>query len=151
MKTKERLIARELRQKKGMSLRNICKKLNIAKSTARAWTKDIKITEKQKENLRKNVTNSQFTTKIQDKDLFVCPCYVNRKCIKKRILKKALIPYICALCSRPPIWEGQKLVLILDHINGNNLDYRLSNIRFLCPNCNSQQETFCRNKKVKNV
>jgi len=33
-------------------------------------------------------------------------------------------------------------VLVLDHINGVNNDNRLENLRFLCPNCNSQTATF---------
>ena len=31
--------------------------------------------------------------------------------------------------------------LILDHINGNNKDDRLENLRWVCPNCNQQLET----------
>jgi hypothetical protein len=39
--------------------------------------------------------------------------------------------------------------LVLDHINGvNDDDYTPSNLRLLCPNCNSQTPTFCgRNMK----
>ena len=32
--------------------------------------------------------------------------------------------------------------MVLDHINGINNDHRLENLRMLCPNCNSQQDTF---------
>ena len=39
------------------------------------------------------------------------------------------------------IWNGKILPLILDHINGVNGDNNPSNLRFLCPNCNQQQET----------
>jgi 5-methylcytosine-specific restriction endonuclease McrA len=39
------------------------------------------------------------------------------------------------------------LVLVLDHINGDRSDNRITNLRLLCPNCNSQQNTFAgRNK-----
>lgn len=30
----------------------------------------------------------------------------------------------------------------MDHINGNNMDNRLHNLRLLCPNCHSQTSTF---------
>ncbi len=38
-------------------------------------------------------------------------------------------------------WNDQSLKLILDHINGVAGDNRPKNLRFLCPNCNSQQAT----------
>ena len=38
-------------------------------------------------------------------------------------------------------WNGSPLSLILDHKNGNSLDNRPENLRFLCPNCDSQLET----------
>ena len=67
----------------------------------------------------------------------------SRGMIKNRIIQENLISYRCAICGQEPIWNGKKLVLVLDHINGINNDHRLENLRFLCPNCNAQQDTFC--------
>ena len=47
------------------------------------------------------------------------------------------------MCGNNGTWNGKKLVLQLDHINGNNKDQRLMNLRFLCPNCHAQTDTFC--------
>ena len=44
-------------------------------------------------------------------------------------------------------WINGKLVLELDHINGDHTDNRIENLRFLCPNCHSQTETF-RSKNI---
>ena len=38
-------------------------------------------------------------------------------------------------------WRGKSLHLIMDHINGNNWDNRLENLRLICPNCNAQLKT----------
>jgi hypothetical protein len=62
--------------------------------------------------------------------------------LRKKILEENLIPYVCALCSIDS-WLGKKLVLRLDHIDGDGRNNNLSNLRFLCPNCDSQQDTYC--------
>jgi hypothetical protein len=67
--------------------------------------------------------------------------------LKKRLLEEKLLPNICSSCSQSPEWNGKSLVLILDHINGTSNDNRLNNLRLLCPNCNSQTETFCGRRK----
>ena len=37
--------------------------------------------------------------------------------------------------------NGKKITLQLDHIDGDNNNNKLENLRFLCPNCHSQTET----------
>src|SRR5512137_2356140 len=63
--------------------------------------------------------------------------------IKRVVLRHNLIPYVCALCGIGPEWNGKPLVLRLDHKNGTHDDHRLENLRFLCPNCDSQTDTYC--------
>jgi hypothetical protein len=62
--------------------------------------------------------------------------------LKRRLLREGLLFNRCYECGLEPFWNGKLLVLVLDHINGNYSDYRLENLRLLCPNCHSQQETF---------
>lgn len=72
--------------------------------------------------------------------------------VRKLVLTKNLIEYKCASCNLIDSWNGKKLNLQLDHINGKRNDHRLKNLRWLCPNCHSQTETFCaRNKKKTTV
>jgi hypothetical protein len=44
----------------------------------------------------------------------------------------------CQFHTTQLIWQGRPLPLILEHINGVNTDNRTSNLRLLCPNCDSQ-------------
>ena len=44
----------------------------------------------------------------------------------------------CRYHCEPLVWNGKKLPLILEHVNGVNSDNRPANLRLLCPNCDSQ-------------
>lgn len=68
--------------------------------------------------------------------------YKARGRLKQRLIKAGLLPNKCAICGLGPEWKGELLVLRLDHINGKNSDYRIENLRLLCPNCDSQTPTF---------
>ncbi len=63
--------------------------------------------------------------------------------LKKIVLSQKLIEYKCKICGCGNDWCDKILILQLDHINGIRNDNRLENLRFLCPNCHSQTETFC--------
>ena len=54
--------------------------------------------------------------------------------------------YKCTKCGNKGEWNNKKLVLQVDHIDGNSLNNIRENLRFLCPNCHSQTKTFCRPK-----
>ena len=75
--------------------------------------------------------------------------YSNRAKLKERLLRQNRLDYKCAICGNTGLWLNKELSLQLDHINGINNDNRIENLRFLCPNCHSQTQTFSgRNKKT---
>jgi predicted nucleic acid-binding Zn ribbon protein len=54
--------------------------------------------------------------------------------------------YKCSCCSIIE-WNNKAIVLEIDHIDGNSENNRPENLRFICPNCHSQTDTY----KGKNV
>lgn len=68
--------------------------------------------------------------------------YENIASLKKRLIHEGYLEYKCSACPIITEWNGKPLSLQLDHINGIYNDHRIENLRFLCPNCHSQTETF---------
>lgn len=53
----------------------------------------------------------------------------------------------CAICGLPDIWNNKELHFILDHIDGDASNSSKENLRLICPNCDSQLDTYkSRNK-----
>ena len=71
------------------------------------------------------------------KDIFCENSQYETGYAKKAFLRMSDTKYECTECQAST-WCGKELVLELDHINGDNQDHRLENIRLLCPNCHSQ-------------
>lgn len=61
--------------------------------------------------------------------------------LKYRLYKEGLKEPICEKCGQNEWWYGEKMSLILDHINGISDDHRLENLRIVCPNCNATLPT----------
>ena len=72
--------------------------------------------------------------------------YTSISSLKRRLLKEERIEYKCAICGISE-WLNKPLSLQLDHINGINNDHRIENLRFLCPNCHSQTDTYAGKNK----
>lgn len=89
-----------------------------------------------------SVKNHEFNTKIPTEELFVEGIHRNNQSLKKRLIKEGLLKDVCSECGQLPQWNGKPLVLQLDHINGDNTDNRIENLRILCPHCHSQTETW---------
>lgn len=60
--------------------------------------------------------------------------------VKKHILKEQNNK--CAICGIQNIWNDKELIFILDHIDGRANNNNRNNLRLICPNCDSQLDTY---------
>ena len=70
----------------------------------------------------------------------------SRAHLKDRLFEEGLKQRACELCGQDESWRGERMALILDHINGVGDDNRLENLRIVCPNCAATFATHCGRK-----
>ena len=67
--------------------------------------------------------------------------------LKNRLLSEGLLKEACSNCNLS-LWLDNPIPLELDHINGNNQDNSIVNLRLLCPNCHALTENY-RGKNIR--
>lgn len=90
------------------------------------------------------------SNKIDLDEILVENSSYNRSRLKNRLYEEGLRERKCCLCGQDEYWNGMKISLIIDHINGIHNDNRIDNLRIVCPNCNAGLDTFAgKNNKIK--
>jgi hypothetical protein len=124
-----------------ISNQEIANRLNVRIATWMNWNKKLEIDYKGNQS-------KAGTTQLSIENVFKVNGNVINSRVKTIIERENLLPRQCDVCSLTDTWQGKPLKLQLDHINGINNDNRLENLRFLCPNCHTQTDTFCSKNKA---
>lgn len=122
----------------------------------RVIKKRIKHLELDISHFKKGHDKSRLTRKkIPLKDVCVENSTYNTQGLKKRLFMDLKWEHKCSFCNKKEMkWmmtnEIGPIPLELDHINGNNKDHRLENVRLLCPSCHATTSTF-KGRNVKHI
>ena len=99
----------------------------------------------------KHMTHSakRFNKNIPENELFCLNSKHSHATIRRYIIGNNKVEYKCIYCGNKGVWMNKPLTLTLDHANGNRMDNRLENLRFVCPNCDRQQDTYGSKNKIR--
>lgn len=139
--------------KQSSSLRQFIKKIGYKSTSDDVYDLIKKELIKRKIDITKFNFEKTTNRNINIQDIFIENSQVDQSTLRKYITNKNLLEYRCQICGLFPFWNNKDLTLTLDHINGNNKDNRLNNLRWVCPNCDRQLPTFGgrnQTKKIKN-
>ena len=117
--------------------------IDISHFTGQLWSKG-----KTKETDERLVRDSLNKEKYQLEEVFCENSPVTQKVLRGYVERHNVIEYKCQFCGCDGHWLNTEIALEIDHINGNNNDNRVENLRYLCPNCHATTET-CRGKNIK--
>lgn len=85
-------------------------------------------------------------------NVFVENSTAGRGNLRGYVVRFNVLPdYRCELCGNNGYWNNKELKLQVDHRNGVNNDNRIENLRWICPNCHTQTETFGTQVKGKHI
>lgn len=108
----------------------------------KTFDKYIKLYEIDTSHFNRFVHRNRFANSKSVEECLCKDSQCNNKSVIKLILRHSLILHECYFCGINSEWNGKPLVLQLDHIDGVSDNNSINNLRFLCPNCHSQTDTF---------
>lgn len=110
------------------------------KSIVSYWNKEyIELKRKKKLKRKENQENKKILMLIKT---FCIWSTTKQSIVRKLIFKYNLLEYKCLHCWISENYNWKDLVLQLDHIDWDDHNHSLSNLRFLCWNCHSQTDTY---------
>ena len=94
-----------------------------------------------KKQYKKGLGNFKYTNVIE---YLGTNKYIQTSKLKNKLLKEGLKENKCEICGLTT-WMNKPIILQLHHINGDNSDNHLENLKILCPNCHLQTDNYCGN------
>jgi predicted transcriptional regulator len=156
-KTPDEVINKLIQEKPATTIKKLSKKYNLSNSTIQKYTSRITSNEiRYCDNCGKELIITQnkfcsplchntFKTKrkyeyyLNNEEEF-CTVSYSPRYLKKHILIEQ--NYQCSICHNDNVWNGKEIIFIADHIDGDASNNRRKNLRLICPNCDSQLETY---------
>lgn len=80
--------------------------------------------------------------KYKLEEVFTKNSTISQKTLRGYVERHNIIPYKCVNCGCDGNWQGGQIALDLDHIDGDNTNNLISNLRYLCPNCHALTPTY---------
>ena len=91
-------------------------------------------------DLKKTYRRNKFTWSVED--VFCEHSSIGRSQLRPLCVRLGMFTGRCSQCEGSDVWQAEPLTIELDHINGISDDNRVENLRWLCPNCHSQTNTY---------
>lgn len=88
--------------------------------------------------------------KYELNEIFCKNSPATQKVLRGYVERHKVLEYCCQNCGCDGHWQDGIISLEIDHIDGDNRNNEISNLRYLCPNCHALTETYRgRNKALK--
>ena len=101
---------------------------------------------------KEDTSSIKSKEKYTIEEVFTKNSPVAQKVMRGYVERHHLLEYKCVNCGCDGHWQGGKISLEIDHIDGDNTNNELSNLRYLCPNCHALTETYRgKNKALKSM
>ena len=111
--------------------------------TGQLWNKG-----KTKETDERIAAATLSKEKYNLEEVFCENSLITQKGLRGYVERHQVLEYKCINCGCDGNWQGGKIALEIDHIDGDNTNNELSNLRYLCPNCHALTDTY-RGRNIK--
>ena len=85
---------------------------------------------------------NQSREKYTLEEVFCKNSPVTQKILRGYVERHKVLDYKCIKCGCDGNWQDGVISLEIDHIDGDNSNNEISNLRYLCPNCHALTDTY---------